>query len=142
MTKSIRPLSVPADSTRWSESSKQSVAFGFVHKYEDIAYKCWHCQAHCVFTAQDQKHTFEVKKASIDQRRSLCAECWSESHRLRAELRDCEEQWAAAKGKLKVDRAFLNRWLELLTTLETYVAYKQDTAKKDMLGKLIANATD
>jgi Probable zinc-ribbon domain len=140
MTKSVRPSSIPADPTQWSERSKQSVAFGFTHEYEDILYKCWHCQADCVFTAQDQKYTFEVKRASIDQRRSLCAECWSESHRLRAALRDCEEQWVAARAKLQVDEAFLNRWLNLLPALEAYVPYKPDTAKKNMLGKFLASA--
>jgi Probable zinc-ribbon domain len=140
MTKSARPSSIPADPTQWSEKSKQSVAFGFRREYEDIPYKCWHCQADCIFTAQDQKYTFEVKKASIDQRRSLCAECWSESHRLRAALRDCEEQWAAAKENLKIDKVFLHRWLELLTALEAYVPYKPDTARKIMLGKFLANA--
>lgn len=136
----IRPSSVPADPTQWSEKSKQSVGFGFKHEYKDIPYKCWHCQAECVFTAQDQKYTFEVKKASIDQRRSLCAECWSESHRIRADLRNCEEQWAAAKAQLQADKAFLVRWLELLTALEGYVPYKPDTAKKNMLSKFLANA--
>jgi hypothetical protein len=140
MTKCDRASTVPADPTQWSEKSKQSVAFGFTREYNDIAYRCWHCKAECVFTAQDQKHTFEVKKASIDQRRILCAECWSGSHRIRAALRDCEEQWATAKAKLQADKAFLNRWLELLTALEAYVPYKPDTAKKSMLGKLLANA--
>jgi hypothetical protein len=140
MTKHDRPSSVPADPTQWSEKSKQSVAFAFVRDYEDIPYKCWRCEADCVFTAQDQKHTFEVKKASIDQRHILCAECWSESHRIRAALRDCEEQWAAAKAKLQIDKTFLSHWLELLAALEGYVPYKPDTAKKNMLGKLLANA--
>ena len=124
---------------QWSEKSKRSVAFSLKHEYRDIAYQCWRCQAECVFTAQDQKYTFEVKKAHICQGRYLCAECWSESHRLRAALRDCEEQWAAAKARLQVDKAFLVRWLELLTALEAYVAYEPDTAKKNMLSKLIAN---
>ena len=131
---------IPADPTQWSEKSKQSVAFEFVREYKDIPYTCWHCQTECVFTAQDQKYTFEVKKASIDQRRLLCSKCWSESHRIRRELQDCEVQWAASKEELQVDRTFLTHWLELLTLLEAYVPYKPDTAKKNLLSKLLADA--
>jgi hypothetical protein len=90
-----------------------------------------------VFTAQDQKYTFEVKKASIDQRRILCSNCWLESHRIRNELQDYEERWAKSKAKLQVDKAFLFRWLELLTLLEAYVPYKPDTARKTMLSKFL-----
>ena len=140
MTKHNQASPIPADPTQWSEKSKHSVAFEFTREYEDISYKCWHCQADCVFTAQDQKYTFEVKKASIDQRRILCSECWSESHGIRAALRGCEEQWAKSKSTLQIDKAFLRRWLELLTVLETYVPYKPDTARKNMLGKLLADA--
>ena len=73
---------VAADPDQWSEQSKHSVAFHFKREYVDIPYTCYRCGAACVFTAQDQKYTFEVKKASIDQRRTFCATCWPESHRL------------------------------------------------------------
>lgn len=140
MKQSCRQTSVPADPEQWSDKSKQSVAYGFIREYNDKLYKCWRCQAECVFTAQDQKYTYEVKKASIDQRRSLCAPCWSESHRIRDMLLECEEQWAEGKSKLQVDKSFLSRWSELLVALEAYVPYKPDTAKKNMLAKLLANA--
>jgi len=91
-----------------------------------------------VFSAQDQKYTFEVKTASVDQRRALCSKCWSESHRIRKALQDCEEMWAASKSTLRADKPFLTRWLDLLTLLEEYVPYKPDTARKNMLGKLLA----
>ena len=140
MKQSHRPTSAPADPEQWSDKSKRSVAYGFIRHYTDRPYKCWRCQAECVFTAQDQKYTYEVKKASIDQRRSLCAPCWSESHRIRNMLLECEEQWAESKAKLQDDRSFLTHWLELLVALEAYVGYKPDTAKKNMLVKLLANA--
>jgi hypothetical protein len=138
--KSMRPTSVPADPEQWSEKSKQSVAFGFRRDYMDKAYNCWHCQAASIFTAQDQKYTFEVLKESIDQRRILCQACWLESNRIRASLRDCEEQWSLSKVQLQADEIFLGRWLGLLSALEKYVPYKPDTAKKNMLAKLLANA--
>ena len=140
MPKQSQSTPVPADPSQWSEKSKQSVAYEFVREYKDIAYKCWHCKAECVFTAQDQKYTFEVKKASIDQRRRLCSSCWSEAHRIREALQSCEEKWAQSKKDLKTDRGFLSGWLEQLNLLETYVPFKRDTARKNMLSKLLADA--
>jgi len=140
MKQSHRPTSVPADPEHWSDKSKQTVAYGFIREYTDRPYKCWRCQAECVFTAQDQKYTYEVKKASIDQRRSLCEACWSESHRIRNMLLECEERWAAAKAELRGNKSFLTHWFELLAALEAYVPYKPDTAKKNMLAKLLASA--
>ena len=139
MTKQSRPTSILADPTQWSDKSKQSYSYYYTREYKDIPYKCWHCQAECVFTAQDQKYTFEVKKASVDQRRALCATCWSESHRINNALRECEDRWAASKSALQKDRAFLAHWLDLLVRLEAYVSYKPDTAKKGMLNKLLGN---
>ena len=138
--KSLRPTSVSADPELWSEKSKQSVAFWFGRDYQDKPYNCWHCQAASIFTAQDQKYTFEVLKASIDQRRILCQACWLESNRIRAALRDCEEQWSLCKAQLQAAKIFLGCWLGLLLALEKYVPYKPDTAKKNMLSKLLANA--
>lgn len=140
MTKRMRPSSVPADPEQWSEKSKQSVAFGFRHHYEDKHYSCWHCKVACTFTAQDQKYTYEVQKASIDQRRILCHACWLESNRIRVSLRECEERWRLAKVDLQADQNFLSLWLDLLLALENYVPNKPDTAKKNMLSKMLARA--
>lgn len=135
-----RPFSAPADPEQWSEQSKQSVAFHFRKTYEDIAYRCVRCKVACIFTAQDQKYTFEVKKASIDQRRCLCASCWAESHRLRALLLECESSWAESKQSFQRDAEFLARWLDLLNALEAYQPGKRDTARKNMLNRLLASA--
>ncbi|WP_083941209.1 zinc-ribbon domain containing protein [Pseudoduganella violaceinigra] len=138
MIKSLRPTSVPANPEQWSEKSKQSVAFGFRLEYKDKPYNCWHCHADSVFTAQDQKYTFEILRASITQNRILCQPCWTESNRIRASLRDCEEQWSLSKRQLQADETFLGRWLDLLVALEKYVPYKPDTAKKNMLSRLLS----
>lgn len=139
MKLNTRPFLAPADPEQWSEQSKQSVAFHFTKTYEDIAYCCVRCKVACIFTAQDQKCTFEVKKAHIDQRRYLCASCWAESHRLRALLLECESSWAGSKKRLQQDVGFLTRWLDLLNTLEAYQPGKRDTARKNMLAKLLAS---
>lgn len=135
--KSSVPSSIAADPSQWSEQSKQSVAFHFKSDYVDEPYECCRCGTACVFTAQDQKYTFEVKKASIDQRRKWCAGCWSEAHQLRAALSERERRWADEKSILKVDRDFLNNWLELMTRWKQFEPYKQDVARINMLHGLL-----
>jgi hypothetical protein len=140
MTKNAKretPTSVAADPNEWSEKSKQSVAFHFMREYVDAPYKCRRCDAACVFTAEDQKYTFEVKKASIDQRRTFCRSCWSESHALKAKLADCDARWVDAKSVLQADREFLAGWLDLLTRWEQFAPYKQDVAKINMVRRLL-----
>lgn len=80
-----------------------------------------------------------MTKASIHQRRCLCAPCWAESHRLKAALLECESSWMESKNVLQQDVGFLTRWLDLLKTMETYVPGKQDTARKQMLKNLLAS---
>jgi NADH:ubiquinone oxidoreductase subunit E len=91
-----------------------------------------------VFTAQDQKFTFEVKKAPIDQRRILCEDCWKQSNQIATELSENERRWAKEKPALANKREFLVQWLELLQEREKYVPYRPDTARKNMLKRLLA----
>jgi hypothetical protein len=131
---------VAADTEQWSEKSKQSYSYHYVRDYLDIHYACWTCKADRVFTAQDQKHTFEVKKASIDQRRILCEACWSESHRIRAAIAEYDARWIESKAALQSNPEFLNQWLVLLVRLETFVPYKPDIAKKNMIQKMLRSS--
>lgn len=142
MAAKVRPTSVPADPEQWSAQSKQSYVYFYRRTYEDIPYYCWHCQEASIFTAQDQKYTFEVKKASIDQRRRLCQACWLASHHVRKSLIECEQQWNTSKVTLRRDMHFLAGWLDLLIKLEKYARSKRDVARKNMLSKLIAHCHD
>jgi hypothetical protein len=128
---------IPADPEQWSAQSKNSVAYLFTREYSDISYKCWSCCAPSVFTAEDQKYTYEVKKASIDQQRVLCQTCWTESNRLQSLLKEKDRLWSESKRYLQTDQTFLSEWLDLLQRLEHYIRYKPEKAKKNMLKKLI-----
>jgi len=138
MKKVVGASPVQADPEQWSEKGKRSISYQYTREYVDIHYVCWRCTAASVFTAKDQKHTFEVKKASIDQRRILCSTCWSESNQLRARLAELTSSWAVSKKELQRDERFLRTWLELLIGLEEYVPYKPDAARKRMILKLLA----
>ncbi|MES2937228.1 MAG: zinc-ribbon domain containing protein [Pseudomonadota bacterium] len=129
---------VPANPSQWREQSQRSVSAEWTKEYRDIHYQCWKCKAGAVFTAQEQKFTFEVKKAPIDQRRILCEDCWQQSNQIVRELSENERRWLEQKPTLQKDREFLRRWLELLEEREKYVPYRSDTAKKNMLNKLLA----
>jgi hypothetical protein len=115
---------VPANPSQWSEKSQRAVSFPFTSKYEDREYKCWSCGKPAVFTAGDQKYTYEVRKASINQQRVLCAECWKVSLQISKDLESSESRWAIEKSTLKTDRVFLSHWLNLLDKREHYVRYR------------------
>lgn len=137
--KELQKNLIPANPENWSEKSKQSVAydFGFRKEYGDIHYQCRRCKKPSIFTAEQQKYTYEVKKAYIDQRRILCTECWKESNEIAGRIRSCEELWADSKEALKNNFEFLSEWLNLLARHEEYVPYKPNTAIKNMLEKLL-----
>lgn len=133
------PNRVAADPTKWSDDSQGSVAAYFTTEYADEKYKCWHCQMEATFTATDQKYTYEVRKANVNQTRRLCEPCWKESLRIAAKLESKQSAWAESKEELRDDKAFLAHWLHLLQTQETYAPFKRDVARKNMLRKLLGD---
>lgn len=131
------PGRTPADPGQWSASSQGSVAAQFTTEYVDEHYQCWHCKASATFTAEDQKYTYEVRKADVNQHRRLCEPCWRDSIGIAKELESQGAAWNESKNTLKTDKAFLSNWLKLLELQETYVPYRHDVARKRMLSKLI-----
>lgn len=132
--------SVAADPTRWGEGSQGSVASHFTTRYDDIHYRCWHCREPAVFTALEQKRAYEVKQVNINQQRILCTPCWRASHAIAAQLEAHAAAWQASRSTLRSDPAFLQAWLELLLQRDTYVPNRRDTARVNMLRKLLEKA--
>ena len=128
-----------ADTSLWSKESKQSYAVDCIKEYTDKEYNCWRCKTKSVFTAADQKYTYEVKKAYYWQQRILCHECWKQKNVITRNIQDCEKRWDKSKKTLKMDPTFLEIWLNLLVTREEYVPYKPNTAIKNMLTNLLDN---
>jgi hypothetical protein len=137
MTKRTSADSVPADPSKWSVSSQRSVAAEWTKEYPSYRYSCWRCRTSAVFTAEDQRYTYEIKKANINQQRILCEQCWERSSAILKELAECESSWASAKSTLRRDRPFIERWAKLLDERDEYVPYKTDVARKNMLAKLL-----
>lgn len=132
------PDGLPSDPEKWSEDSKGSVAYKFLdpRPYLDRAYCCWRCGAPDVFTAAEQKHTFEVRKANINQARKLCRACHRAWVGLEQEAAACRRRWAAGRPALRRDPAFLRRWLAVLEELPRY-GRPVDRANVVMLGRLV-----
>jgi hypothetical protein len=140
MAKRTSPGAVPADPAKWSASSQRSVSAEWTTEYTPFRYSCWRCRASAVFSAEDQRYTYEVKRANINQQRLLCEPCWSRLNVISKDLAEHQSRWSEAKASLAKDRAFLERWLKLLSEKEEYVPYRADTAKKNMLTKLLRAA--
>lgn len=107
--------SLPADPTRWSESSKRSYGGIYIHSYSDIEYTCRGCGQRAVFTAAAQKQAYEEQGAYIYQRRVLCGDCYQKKCEVLVMLRQCEERWKRDKETLQGDMTFLQHWHELIS---------------------------
>jgi hypothetical protein len=133
--KALRTVA-PADPSLWNESDQGAVQATFTREYRDAGFQCRHCRAACVFTADDQKLHYEVKKAPINQQRVLCQACWTASHGFAAAIGACQAQWAGAKQSLARDAGFLQGWLALLVASEKY-GRRPNGATSNMLRKLM-----
>ncbi len=134
------PVVVPCDPECWSEPSKRSVEYthGMAPgRYHDQTYLCWRCRTPDVFTAAEQKHTFEVRKAHRWQHRVLCRACHRERIGLEHEAGECRRRWIADGAALRRDQEFLQRWLVVLQSLPRYGGAR-DEANIVMLRRLVA----
>ncbi len=106
---------LPVNRENLSIASQRS--YGIPTVYIDQKYRCRKCGAQCVFTAQEQKHVYEVKKANINKPRVYCDDCYQRLNRLIQDTKKAEQQWIADKNHLAYDRAFLMHWLGLINEM-------------------------
>ena len=113
----------------FSDSSKNSVGHEFLGDYyENIQYKCIKCKKPAVFSAQEQKETFEMRKEYMWAKRVLCPLCWREMRGIKKDLGIKEQFYLQNKESVLGDQGFLKEWLELL---ENYPKFgkKVDSAR-------------
>lgn len=128
---------VPANPGLWSASSQQSYACeSSLHQYSDRHYTCWRCRQAAVFTAQQQREAYEVRKAYIWQQRVLCAACFATRMQIEADLRACAHRWQTGRAACQADTAFLLCWHGLL---QQHVEYggRRDEGNTRMLLALL-----
>ncbi len=112
---------IPLNKEAYSDSSKRSVGFEFLGEfYRDIHYQCKRCAKSEIFTAEDQKYTYEIKKKYMWQQRFLCNKCHAEMVTIKSELQKMEKYYCNNKEQSLKDREFLLKWLRLLKKYPTY----------------------
>ena len=106
---------------KWSEASKRSYAYHYSRAvYEDITYVCRKCSKTAVFTGEEQKESYEVKKNYIWQRRTLCGQCNAELYKLKVKNLAMQERWAKEKSSLRRDFYFIGEWLSVIEQFPAY----------------------
>lgn len=130
------PQVLAVNSANWSEASRRGYAcVGVPSKYHDIHFKCASCRRDEVFTAAEQRNTYEVKKAYIWQRRKLCQMCFGTRIKLERELKQLQQRWMTESKLIEREPQTLERWLWLLRQLPRY-GIRENTAQIAMLTRL------
>jgi hypothetical protein len=124
---------------KWSESSKRSYAYYCVGTdYEDIFYICKKCSVKAVFTGEQQKESYEVKKNYIWQRRMLCGSSNAELYKLKVKNLAFQTCWTREKATLQKDIQFMAEWLAVIKAFPIYGS-RIGGAMEQRLEKLLAS---
>ena len=133
-------VAVALDTSRWSQASRLSMACELAgDHYRDRPSTCRNCGDGFVFTAQQQREAYEVRKAYIWQQRVLCAPCWRQRVHLLGELKRIRSRWARERACVKRDRQALRQWRDVLAQLPRY-GLCEDRAQRAMVDRLLAAA--
>ena len=131
--------SVSVNADEWSAASKRSAIFGFPpEEYHDKPYHCYNCKREAVFTAEEQKEAFEVRKVYIWQQRRLCQECYQRRLALEGEVEAFNIRWNTSRAELQSNREALKHWHHLLEQLPYYGAHP-NRGHLAMLERLLSN---
>ena len=135
--------SVPIDRSQWSPSSQRSGGGQYdasATRYEGIAYCCRACESSVVFSAEAQRHAYELEKRSVSWFPTLCASCQEKRSALKDRCADYQAQWNASREALAADQGFLIAWRSV--TRELAPLGEQNDSLDRQLTKLINALTD
>jgi hypothetical protein len=124
----VRRHPLRVDRSALSEKSRRSCSLPLV--YVDHHFVCIGCGADCVFTAEQQKHQFEVKKDYVWKGRIRCEACQSEWHKLRKQIREFPAELRA--GTLTIARAS-----HMLLQLRRFAALSRGHADRALYHRII-----
>lgn len=126
-------MKVLMDKEQWSEESKRSYSYDNCEDYyEDIKYKCYSCGLKSIFSALDQKETFEVRKSYIWQRRVLCSACYSDLSIIKKKICEFEILWDSETENQKANASYIEEWLSLLKVMPKYGKGKNEAAERQL----------
>ena len=128
------------DRTQWSQSSQRSSGHydSRANQYENISYQCVKCELIAIFTAEEQKYSYEVKKQFIRRIPNLCATCQTKLESLLATEKEFQQSWSVNSHALKSNVVFLKDWLTLLREIHTFGKATNYTMVKGILKLLWA----
>ena len=130
-------MSVKINKDAWSEDSKESLSYTFAKKYyENINYLCRKCRKNAIYTAEEQKQTYEVKKCYIEINRVLCLECYKKYNTLKKQIKEYESLWVKETSNSKKNASYLKEWLSAINEMPLYGKPKNEAMAKN-LHKLI-----
>lgn len=135
---SVHPI--PMDRSQWSHASKRSAGYydsweyagNYDSKttyYENLAFVCVKCGSPSIFSAEEQKYAYEVKKKFIRWFPTCCTACRQNLDALLAIDRQSQKLWNTDKESLKNDIVFLKSWLGTIKKIETYRKSANTTMK-------------
>jgi hypothetical protein len=131
-------MKILMDKEQWSEDSRRSYSYDSSEDYyEDICYKCYTCGCAAIFTAQDQKETYEIKKRYIWQRRKLCPLCYENLNTIKQKISEYERLWET-EGSEK-SNAVISEWLGLIRQLPKYGKAKNESLERKLSNLLAKN---
>jgi hypothetical protein len=123
LTQGVVLETVLIDRAQWSRSSQRSGGAHYSSKatqYENISYFCEKCKNKSIFSAEEQKFSYEVKKQFIWRVPSLCQNCQSQLNILLSAEREFQKTWNVNREAMKLNIVFLKNWLNAIQEIHTY----------------------
>ena len=130
------------DKSQWSKSSQKSSGGHYDARathYENIAYRCVKCFAAGIFSAEEQKKSYEVRKEYVGRIPTLCGNCELELTALRKQDKEFLEQWNIHKETLRGNPEFLTNWLHTLNEISKF-GKPYNRSAVTMLSRLVAGS--
>ena len=105
--------------------------------YHDELVTCRGCAKQFTFTAQQQRHLYEVQKVSLFARRQLCMRCKLKLSRLERDIAKLETQVAPKGMRQSLTLSDWQRYQRILSE-KSRLRGKPDSAKLQRISKEIA----
>ena len=134
-------MSVRINKDAWSEESKESLSYEFAKKYyENINYSCRKCKKNTIYSAEEQKRTYEILKCYIEKQRVLCGECYKKYNILVKKIKEYESLWAKETINSKKNATYLKKWLSAINEMSSYGKSKNEAMANNLLKLISGNA--
>ena len=134
-------MSVKINKNAWSEKSKESLNYVFAKKfYENIIYTCRKCKKESIFSAEEQKISYEIQNNYIDQKKIFCEKCYINYKELKKQIHGYETKWQTESEKTKNTATYISEWLSAMNEMQSYGKPINEAMAKNLHKLISANA--